>query len=294
MVGAQVSRNLPDTVLTDTLLLIQQPFWTAFNYNADSLAPVLNDLTDYYMNLFPATELWCSVDYVKFEYNASSRPVNYLASLYTSYGLTHYPDRFGLFREDLSGCNPPPVINNGYHWYILQQNPCATGAQMLWSVQDGPDRMNQCNMVPNTESFVLDSAIQHGLTLGMRYMEIYGADVDDSTLSTVISYANNALIQKGNYCMVQPSLLEEESNASLIWPVPASNEIKFSCNAIGKIAVSIISSTGQICLAQNIVTNGSLLSLNIPVELIDGLYFLRILSAEKCIHAKFIVSRNEN
>ena len=40
----------------------------------------------------------------------------------------------------------------------MKQNPCRTGAQMLWSVQDGPNRMNKCGITPNTEPVVLDSA----------------------------------------------------------------------------------------------------------------------------------------
>ncbi|MFM7711144.1 MAG: T9SS type A sorting domain-containing protein, partial [Ferruginibacter sp.] len=129
------------------------------------------------------------------------QPINYLASIYCNYGITNYSDRFGLFREDISGCNPNlSNIANTSHWYIMKQNPCRTGAQMLWSVQDGPLRMNRCGILPNTKSMVLDSAVNKGLALSMRYLEIYGSDISDATLTSSIQQANNKLIVKGISC----------------------------------------------------------------------------------------------
>lgn len=200
-IGGNFSRGLPDTVLADTILLTKQAFWTAYNYNADTLGKLMNKMTDYYMSLFPKTPMWCSVDYVTFQPNASGQARNYLASIYTAYGIGHYPDRFGLFREDVSGCNPNLAsIASGSHWYIMQQNPCRTGAQMLWNVQDGPARMNQCGILPNTKTLVFDSAVNKGLALGMRYLEVYGIDIIDSALTTSIQQANSKLIAKGTSC----------------------------------------------------------------------------------------------
>lgn len=199
-VGGAFSRNLPDTVITDTVLFTKEPFWTAYNYNADSLSSLVNEMTDYYMNLFPATPLWCSVDYVRFEQNASGRLPNYLASVYTSYGISHYPERFGLWREDISGCNPQPTIPAGSQWHIMQQNPCRTGAQMLWNVQDGPARMNRCGILPNSKTVVLDSAVNKALNLAMRYLEIYAADITDVSLASSIQQANTKLINQQTSC----------------------------------------------------------------------------------------------
>ena len=60
--------------------------------------------------------------------------------------------------------------------------------------------MNQCGMVPNTKSFVLDTAINKGLSYGMRYLEIYGVDILDTSLSNSIQKANIKLINKGLEC----------------------------------------------------------------------------------------------
>jgi dienelactone hydrolase len=200
-IGVNFSRNLPDTVVIDTVTRTKQAFWSAFNYHADSLGALMNDMIDFYMSLFPNTPLWCSVDYVPFQTLANGQPRNYLASVYCNYGVANYPSRFGLFREDLSACNPNVAnISTSSHWYQMQQNPCRTGAQMLWSVQDGPTRMNQCGISPNTKTIVLDSAVNKGLALGMRYLEIYGADITDTILASSILQANSRLMAKGLAC----------------------------------------------------------------------------------------------
>jgi hypothetical protein len=224
-VAVHMSRNLPDTVIVDTLQMIKQPFWTAYPYNADTLAVRINSVTDYYMSKFPITPLWCSVDYVRFEMSTSGRPINYLASLYTNYGITNYPQRFGLFREDISGCvNTNPAI--GSHWYIMKNNACRTGAQMLWSVQDGPIRMNQCGIAPNSKQIILDSAIGKGIiSFGMRYMEVYGADIEDTSLTNVITEGNSALLNKTAQCISTRireinSLVPEITNLLYNYPNP--------------------------------------------------------------------------
>ena len=283
-IAVHVTRNLPDTVLTDTTLLIQQPFWTAFNYNADTLAALVNSLVDDYMTLFPSTPLWCSVDYVRFELNASGHPPNYLASLYSSYGTTHYPDRFGLFREDLSGCNPPATINPGSHWYVMQQHPCAIGAQMLWNVQDGPSRMNQCGMVPNAEAFVLDSAVQHGISLGMRYMEIYGADIDDSTLALNIAAANTSLMNAGAQCMAT-ALSDPASSVNIsLYPNPANDILRIECP--GNFMVEIFNLHGEL-LAKTPGVNRADLNLELP----SGIYVSKIISGSQVFTRKICIGK---
>lgn len=251
-VAVHMSRNLPDTVIVDTLQMIKQPFWTAYPYNADTLALKINSVTDYYMSKFPSTPLWCSVDYVRFETSASGRPINYLASLYTGYGITHYPQRFGLFREDISGCvNPNPAF--GSHWYIMKNNPCRTGAQMLWSVQDGPVRMNQCGIVPNSKQVVLDSAIGKGIiSFGMRYMEVYGADIEDTSLTNVIIDGNSALLNKTALCVSTGlrkinSLIPENTYLLYNYPNPfnPSSKIKFQISKSGLVSLRVYNLQGS-------------------------------------------------
>jgi hypothetical protein len=276
VIGGNFSRNLPDTVITDTTALTKQAFWTAHNYNADSLGALMNEMTDYYMGLFPLTPLWCSVDYITFQPNASGQPRNYLASIYSNYGITNYPDRFGLFREDVSGCNPNlSNIANTSHWYIMQQNPCRTGAQMLWSVQDGPTRMNQCGILPNTKTMVLDSAVNKGLALGMRYLEIYGSDIADAALTTSIQQANNKLIAKGLSCNPTSGLNEPTfENEFSIYPNPANEKltINFYHNQNPNGQIQVFNSIGMLIKVVS-VTQTTQLDIS---DLSNGLYFVRL------------------
>jgi len=273
-IGGHFSRGLPDTVITNTVTLTKQAFWKAYTYNADSLGSLMNRMTDFYMSQFPSTPLWCSVDYVLFQPNATGQARNYLASIYCNYGISTYPDRFGLFREDISACNPPPSISSGSQWYIMQQNSCRTGAQMLWSVQDGPTRMNQCGILPNTKSNVLDSAVNKALHFGMRYLEIYGADISDPTLSTSIQSANNKLIAKGAECYPISGIKDlTEQNKFSITPNFAIESIRISYsenlenqpiqifNSMGILVKELeISQSDQICIS----------------ELSSGMYFIRL------------------
>lgn len=275
-IASAFSRGLPDTVVTDTTNIIKEPFWLAYKYNADSLATLMNQMTDYYMNLFPNTHLWCSVDYVSFETHASGKARNYLASLYTNYGIANYPKKFGLWREDLSGCNPNIAnIQSGSPWYIMQQNACRTGAQMLWNVQDGPARMNKCDIVPNTKTAVLDSAVNKGLGLGMRYLEIYGIDITDTELTKSIQHANTKLIEKAEHCNSSTKTIMTNIDSMFsIYPNPANNHLTIkTANKIGHTEkVLIFNSTGM--LVKEVEINNSQ-PINVTA-LPPGLYFISL------------------
>lgn len=281
-IGGNLSRNMPDSVIIDTLKKTMTPFYKAFDYNADTLAALMNKITDYYMSIFPNTPLWCSVDYVRFEQMASKRATNYLATQYTSYGLKHYPDRFGLFREDISGCNPPNNVKSDNHWLIMNNNPCQTGAQMLWSVQDVPARMNKCNIVPNTKLAVLDSAIRHAITLGMRYLEIYSADISDAELRGVINDGNVELAKKAEACgkTIINSAIKKDNIS--INPNPCTE--KLYVNSVSKVVgFKIIGILGGIMS----YGFGDTKEINI-VNLPKGVYILELNTSNGIVRTKFI------
>jgi len=269
-IGGNISRNLPDTVVIDVESLTKAPFWNTFNYDAITLANKMNEITDYYMSLFPATPLWCSVDYVSFEPFSSSKLRNYLASLYTSYGIDHYPDRFGLFREDISACttNSP---TNGSQWFIMDNNKDRTGAQMLWNVQDEPNfRMNKCGKVSSpTKASVMDSAINQALKYGMRYIEVYGIDILDQSLTTIIDKANQLLIKQGHNSLDDSSIktTEKENNNIKIHPNPTKDRIYIEAKEQICKKVQLFSLEGQLVIE----TNTNEISL---FHLPEGIYYL--------------------
>jgi len=273
-VGGAFSRGMPDSVVTDTALLTTAPFWVAHNYNADTLGGIINEMTDYYMSLFPNTHLWCSVDYVSFQTKATGQPRNYLASIYTNYGVNNYPSRFGLWREDLAGCNPNlSNISTGSQWHIMQQHYCRTGAQMLWNVQDGPTRMNKCGIVPNTKAAVLDSAVNKGIALGMRYLEIYSSDITDASLSSTIQNANNAL--KRISCPLSTltsTKSHDEEPAFSFYPNPVTDILTIDFKTDQATSVQVFNATG-VLIREVAVASKAQLDVS---DLQSGLYIIRV------------------
>lgn len=274
LVSGQMSRNLPDSVVTAEGKKAF-PAWSG--YQADTLVKRMNEVLDVYMQLFPNTPLWASMDYQRFEPAFSGNPKNYVARKFSEYGIAHYSDRFGVWREDLSACNPNlATLQSGSQWHIMKENPCRNGAQMVWSVQDGSARMNQCGIVPNTEAFVLDSAVQHGITMGMRYIEIYGADINDSSLDEVITKANNLLIDKGNLCSgttEAKSILSED--LFQIYPNPSSGKFIVESSERGS-TLEIFNGRGQLVFRLSKVLPSQMVNLsNQP----SGIYLLKMNSA---------------
>ena len=282
-IGGQISRGLPDTVLIDTILKTKAAFWKAFPYNADNLANTMLPVIDYYMNLFPKTALWCSVDYVSFEPKASGRTPNYLASLYCNYGITNYPDRFGLWREDIAGCTIYPALS-GSQWRIMQNYPERTGGQMLWSVQDGPTRMNKCGITPNTKQEVLDSAVNKALIFGMRYLEIYGADIDDSSLSLNIQNANAKLIARGKQ-LTSTGISELNSSNIKVYPNPAKHFFTIELPE-ENTDLKLVDISGRIIYQQKNQTG----KVNLDCQNVaPGIYFLQLINQNSLVYSSKII-----
>ena len=282
-IGGQISRNMPDTVLIDTTLKTKAAFWKAFPYNADSVAKKMIPVIDFYMANFPKTPLWCSVDYVSFELKAAGRTPNYLATLYSNYGISTYHDRFGLWREDIAGCTLYPP-QTGNQWNILKNNPDRTGAQMIWSVQDGPARMNTCGIVPNSKQEVMDSAVNKALNFGMRYLEIYGIDIDDSSLSLNIQNANAKLIARGKQ-LSSTGVAALNSYKVKIYPNPAKHFFTIELSE-EKTDIKLVDISGRIILQQKIQTG----KVNMDCHKIDrGIYILQLINQNVLVYSSKII-----
>jgi hypothetical protein len=155
----------------------------------------------------------------------------------------------------------------------MQQNTCRTGAQMLWSVQDGPSRMNQCEISPNTKSVVFESAINKGLGLGMRYLEVYGIDIADASLSISIQQANNSLIEKGLFCNPVAGIKEDNpENVFSIYPNPTTEYLTIDHNSKQKQQVQILNQWG-VLLKEFSLTKSVQLDIS---DLPYGTYFVRL------------------
>jgi hypothetical protein len=165
--------------------------WAAYGYTPEKMIAALELVLDTFMTALPGTAEWIEVGPIKFEPELSGNPEVYVADAVTTYGFATYPGRFAVWREDLSGCTEAPPTSAV--WQLLWDHPGRDGAQMLWNVQDGPDRMNKCGITPNDRPTVLKAAIQRGLDYGMPYLEIYETDVKDDSLRAVLRFAHTRL-----------------------------------------------------------------------------------------------------
>jgi hypothetical protein len=165
--------------------------WAAYGYTPEIEIAALERVLDTFMTAMPTTAEWIEVGPIKFEPEISGNPETYVAEQLVAYGDSRYASRFGVWREDLSGCTEAPPTSPT--WEILWEHPGKNGAQMLWNVQDGPDRMNKCGITPNDKPTVLRAAIENALAYGMPYVEVYQVDVLDAELAGVIRNAHDRL-----------------------------------------------------------------------------------------------------
>jgi hypothetical protein len=156
-----------------------------YGYKPERLITTMQTVLDAFMAAFPGKSEWAEVGANSFELAVSGNAPDYTGQQIANYGFGKYPLTFGVWREDLSGCISLQPTN---FWQILQQHPGRDGSQMLWNVQDGPTRMNQCGITPNTKDVVLQAAIQRGVTYGMPYVEVYELDCIDPACAAALQF----------------------------------------------------------------------------------------------------------
>lgn len=286
---SDVPMDLPKTVADGT------PFYQAVFYHPDTIIKRMKDLTVHYMNLFPNIPLWTSPDQVKFEKDVTGHEKNYLAETLMNWGASTYPERYGVWREDLSGCVITTAENSNTHWHVMSQHSCRNGSQMVWNVQDGPTRMNNCYITvrdysPKSKAAVIDSAINAGLSIGMRYYEIYAKDLKDSDLSVALQVVHDRI---SNYfslgCDVStgiPPLNNIEKDKELIIiPNPSTGLFKVHCEQ-EIYRIEILNIDGEI-----IDLESNLWKLNYLCDfsgIQNGLYILKVFTGTKILSKKII------
>ena len=166
----------------------------------------------------------------------------------------------------------------------MQNYPERTGGQMLWSVQDGPTRMNKCGITPNTKQEVLDSAVNKGLTFGMRYIEIYGADIDDSSLSLNIQNANAKLIARGKQ-LTSTGISELNSCNIKVYPNPAKRFFTIELPEENTV-LKLVDISGRIIYQQKNQTG----KVNLDCQkAAPGIYFLQLINQNSLVYSSKII-----
>src|SRR5882724_603989 len=154
---------------------------------------------------------------------------DYLAETVVDYATTRY-GRFITTKFSLAATTPDPAIDTSLmNWQVLFDQCPNVAGQMLWKVSgDTTYRMN--GGVPGNPATILLNAITIGALYGTQYQEIYEVDLEDLTLSSVITTANTLLT-------VTPPAPAAPSNlngtvsgpyvVNLAWLDNASNELGY-------------------------------------------------------------------
>lgn len=160
--------------------------WSYYNYTPKKLLDAMKTILDKFMTVFPKTPIWVEIGNVKFETKISGKSKLYVSEEILNYGLTNYPKRMGIWREDLN-CKIPLKPNNSF-WEIIQDNPCRTGAQMLANVskKTGLNRMKKCNN-KFTANEALNAALEMADYYSIPYIEVYKVDILNKELYQVLN-----------------------------------------------------------------------------------------------------------
>ncbi|GAB1257052.1 hypothetical protein NBRC116494_15540 [Aurantivibrio plasticivorans] len=172
--------------------------WAEAGFNAESMLAIVKEGIAVFMEAFPDKVLWLSVGDLKFDgTELSCGKSSCVATLAADWALEHYPNRVGIWREDLNAKQNPP--REGSLWETISSYRPRLGAQMVFNVQGCPgDATRNCRVADNGTP--PDVALSSALTIGvsnntaqnygrylMNYVEIYAADVQDESLSSVFS-----------------------------------------------------------------------------------------------------------
>jgi hypothetical protein len=217
-------------------LLPGQTWIGTYGYTSDTLLYAMKRMLDVYMNAFPNTPEWVEIGPISFDPKGNY----YVTNQIISYGFTKYPSRFNLWREELNACLP---LNpgSGYVWSFLWANPCRSGGEMVWSVQDGADctfRMSGCDTTICSKDTVLWRAIKTGLGYKLPYQSIYQADIIDVSLAGVLQQGANSLVAVVNSCngITPVSPIVDNSIQINIYPNPMSQQTTLQAGNLFKNA----------------------------------------------------------
>jgi hypothetical protein len=200
--------------------------WVAAGYTTELMVNAGETLIDATMAAFPNQNVVMPIGRNTTGLDPS---VDYLSETVVDYATTTY-GRFITTRFSLSATTADPAVDTSLdNWgVVFDQCPNVAG-QMLWNVSgDSTYRMN--GGVAGNPATILLNAITIGAHYGMQYQEIYLVDLEDSTLSSVITTAKT-LLTVTPPLPAAPSSLSGTANGAtslnLTWHDNASNELGY-------------------------------------------------------------------
>lgn len=177
----------------------QETSWSELGFSADTLIEALQVSVTDFMAAFPDKPHWFSVGDTRLDQDLSCGDTFCIAFEVSEWGTERYPDRFGVWREDLSANRNAP--NAGTLWYEISRFRPRLGAQMVFSTVNCPgDDEKTCRVADNgtPANIALRTAIDVGSSADplqgygyylMPYQEVYAADITNPDLDDVLADA---------------------------------------------------------------------------------------------------------
>ena len=244
--------------------------WQAAGYTTELMVNTGEAIIDATMAAFPNQNVTMGI--ARGPVDLDPTP-DYLSETIVDYATTTY-GRFITAKYALAANTPDPFTDISlYNWQVLFDQCPNISTQMLWYVSgDSTYRMN--GGIPGDPATVLLNAITVGAHIGTQFQEIYEKDLEDSTLSSIIDFANYALTVNpgGAPAPAAPSNLNATSGGAylvnLTWADNAINELGYRIE-------SKIGATGTYGLLTTLGPNTTAATIN--NNLIEGTqYYFRM------------------
>src|SRR5207249_7321144 len=164
--------------------------WEAAGYTTELMVNAGETIIDATMAAFPNQNVTMPIGRNTTDLDPT---VDYLSETVVDYAATTY-GRFITAKYSLAATTDDPSIDDSSldNWGVLFDQCPNVAGQMLWNVSgDNTYRMN--GGVPGNKQTILLNAITIGTHYGMQYQEIYLVDLEDPTLSSVITAAKTLL-----------------------------------------------------------------------------------------------------
>lgn len=169
----------------------------ALGYTTEKAIDACKQIIDTTMEAFPNQTVRMAIGRINMAMDTVLKDSDYVAKELIAYANTTYPGRFYAQRHNLNAVVPDPFDPTSKldGWQVMFDNQPMTAAQMVWMASDVKTCRMNGNKTPCNSVTMLNNAVTLATHYGMKYLEIYQADIQNSELLGVIE---DAAILLGN------------------------------------------------------------------------------------------------
>lgn len=179
--GATDDWNVPAS--TDDLAT-----WKSIGFSSAKLLTACQSIIDATMEAFPNQSVRTSIGSI----NRSLDPdTDYVARELVLYANSKYPGRLVVQKHNINVNTPDPLetFDIPETWKMVLDNYPNNAAQLVWYASDTDSCRLNGKLKPCDPEIVLRTVVEIAFHYNLSYIEVYGADVQNQELDTVLNYA---------------------------------------------------------------------------------------------------------